>query len=80
MSNSDWRCIAAVATNSFAVLVKPDSVRIAFGEQVQGGELTFQSAVIMPRALAEQLVNKLGRLLERGPTKRAVTATGGTIH
>jgi hypothetical protein len=80
MANSDWRSIAAVATNSFFVLVKPDSVRIAFGEKVQGGELTFQSAVIMPRGMAEMLVTKLGKALVGPPTKKAVTATGTTIH
>jgi hypothetical protein len=36
MSNSDWRCVSAMTTNSFQALVKPDSVRIVFGEAVQG--------------------------------------------
>jgi hypothetical protein len=82
MANSDWRCIAAMAANSFVVLVKPDSVRIVFGEKVQGGELTYQSAVMMPRGMAESLVKKLAKLLERGgPLRRAFTATGGeTLH
>jgi hypothetical protein len=82
MANSDWRCIAAMAANSFVVLVSSDSVRIVFGEKVQGGELTYQSAVTLPRGMAESLVKKLAKLLERGgPSRRAVTATGGeTLH
>ena len=65
-----------------SLLVKPDSVRIIFGEKVQGGVLKFHSANTMSRETAEHLIKLLRQKLDEtsGARSKAVTVTGGTLH